>query len=385
MVRIAIIAIALGMVMMLVSIATGIGLQRKIREKIALFNGHIEISNFDNNLSQVSVKPITKYQEFYPNFATVPQVNHIQGVATKAGIIRTETDFEGVLVKGVGEDYKWKNFEEYIEQGRLPSYTEDLNSEIIISSYLANRLNFALNDKVVTYFLKKENKYNIRSFVVVGIYNSGYEDFDKTYLFTDIRHIQRLNKWKADEVGSFEVFIDDFKNINTLNAEVYENIPSSLDSTSIADKYSNIFQWLDLFDLNIAGIIGIMILIAGINMITAILVLILERTQLIGMLKAMGATNKSIRKIFMYNATYIILKGLLWGNIVGLSLLGLQYFFKVVKLNPTNYYVNSAPVYITLEHVLLLNLGTLLLCVIMLWLPSYIITKIAPVKAIKFQ
>ena len=204
-------------------------------------------------------------------------------------------------------------------------------------------------------------------------------------MFTDIRHIQRLNKWKPDEVGSFEVFIDDFKSINKLNADVYENIPSSLDSTSIADKFSNIFQWLDLFDLNIAGIIGIMILIAGINMITAILVLILERTQLIGMLKAMGSTNKSIRKIFMYNATYIILKGLFWGNVIGLSLLGLQYFFQLVKLNPSNYYVNSAPVYITFEHVFLLNLGTLLLCVIMLWLPSYIITKIAPVKAIKFQ
>lgn len=383
--RIAIIAIALGMVMMLISIATGIGLQRKIREKIALFNGHIEISNFDNNLSQVSVKPITKKQDFYPNFKDVPEVNHLQGVATKAGIIRTETDFEGVLVKGVGEDYKWQNIEEYIEQGRLPNYTDDINSEIIISDYLAKRLGFLLNDKVVTYFLKKDNKFNIRSFTVVGIYNSGYEEFDKLYLFTDIRHIQRLNKWKADEVGSFEVFIDDFKSINKLNADVYENIPSSLDSTSIADKFSNIFQWLDLFDLNIAGIIGIMILIAGINMITAILVLILERTQLIGMLKAMGSTNKSIRKIFMYNATYIILKGLFWGNVIGLSLLGLQYFFQLVKLNPSNYYVNSAPVYITFEHVFLLNLGTLLLCVIMLWLPSYIITKIAPVKAIKFQ
>lgn len=385
MVRIAIIAIALGMVMMLVSIATGIGLQRKIREKIALFNGHIEISNFDNNVSQVSVKPISNKQDFYPEFSDVPEVNYLQGVATKAGIIRTETDFEGVIVKGVGQDYNWQNIEEYITQGRLPNYKDELNSEILISEYLCKRLGFSLDQKVITYFLKDQNKFNIRSFKVVGIYNSGYEEFDKAYLFTDIRHIQRLSKWKADEVGSFEVFINDFKNIDKLNAKVYDNIPSSLDSTSISDKYSNIFQWLDLFDLNIAGIIGIMILIAGINMITAILVLILERTQLIGMLKAMGSTNKSIRKIFMYNATYIILKGLLWGNIIGLSLLALQYFFKVIELNPSNYYVNSAPVYITVQHVLLLNIGTLILCVIMLWLPSYIITKIAPVKAIKFQ
>ena len=384
-VKIAIIAIALGMVMMLVSIATGIGLQRKIREKIALFNGHIEISNFDNNVSQVSVKPIPKNQDFYPNFETVREVNHVQGVATKAGIIRTETDFEGVVVKGVGKDYKWENFDGYIKEGRLPNYNNDLNSEILISEYLAKRLGFSLNDKVVTYFLKNDTKFNIRSFKVVGIYNSGYEDFDKAYLFTDIRHIQRLSKWKDNEVGSFELFIDDFNNLDDSNIEVYENIPPSLDSNSIADKFGNIFQWLDLFDMNIAGIIGIMILIAGINMITAILVLILERTQLIGMLKAMGSTNKSIRKIFMYNATYIILKGLFWGNLFGLSLLAIQHYFKVVELNPSNYYVNSAPVYITLKHILMLNVGTLILCVIMLWLPSYIITKIAPVKAIKFQ
>ncbi len=373
------------MVMMLISIATGVGLQRKIREKIALFNGHIEISNFDNNLSQVSVKPINTQQSFYPDFKEVPDVNHIQGVATKAGIIRTETDFEGVIVKGVGIDYDWTNITEYIKEGRLPDYANKLNSEIIISEYLAKRLGFKLEDKVVTYFLKNEVKFNIRSFKIVGIYNSGYEDFDKAYLFTDIRHIQRLNKWKKDQVGSFEVFIDDFDNITTTNINVYDNIPSDLDSNSIVDKYANIFQWLDLFDLNIAGIIGIMILIAGINMITAILVLILERTQLIGMLKAMGSTNKSVRKIFMYNATYIILKGLFWGNVLGLVLLGAQYFFKIIKLNPSNYYVNYAPVYITLKHVIMLNLGTLILCVIMLWVPSYIITKIVPVKAIKFQ
>jgi len=360
-------------------------LQRKIREKIALFNGHIEISNFDNNLSQVSVKPISIKQDFYPNFKEVPQINHIQGVATKAGIIRTETDFEGIIVKGVSTDYNWTNIKEYLKEGRLPNYVDKLNSEILISEYLAKRLGFKLNDKVVTYFLKNEVKFNIRSFNIVGIYNSGYEDFDKTYLFSDIRHIQRLNKWKNDEVGSFEVFINDFKDIDTSNIEVYENIPPNLDSTSIVDKYANIFQWLDLFDMNIAGIIGIMILIAGINMITAILVLILERTQLIGMLKAMGSTNKSVRKIFMYNATYIILKGLFWGNLIGLVLLGVQYFFKPVTLNPTNYYVNYAPIYITFKHVLLLNIGTLFLCVIMLWIPSYIITKIVPVKAIKFQ
>ncbi|WP_010177407.1 ABC transporter permease [Aquimarina agarilytica] len=385
-VKIAIIAIALGIIMMLIAIATGVGLQRKIREKIALFNGHIEISNFDNNSSQVSIKPITTNQTFYPNFSEVPEVTHIQGVATKAGIVRTETDFEGVLVKGVGSDYKWDVFETYLEQGRLPNYNEKINEEVLISSYLANRLGYKLGDKVVTYFLKNDKaRTNLRSFVVTGIYNSGYEEFDKAFVIADVRHIQRLNKWKKDEVGAFEVFVTDFDAVNRINAAVYKNIPSNLDSTSISQKYGNIFQWLNMFDFNIAGIIGIMILVAGINMITAILVLILERTQLIGMLKAMGSSNVSIRKIFMYNATYIILKGLFWGNLIGLVLIGIQYFFKVITLNPSDYYVKYAPVHITIQQVLALNIGTLVLCVLVLWIPSYVITKIAPIKAIKFQ
>ncbi len=385
-VKIAIIAIALGIVMMLIAIATGVGLQRKIREKIALFNGHIEISNFDNNSSQVSIKPITTNQTFYPNFSEVPEVTHIQGIATKAGIVRTETDFEGVLVKGVGADYKWDVFETYLEQGRLPNYRGKINEEVIISSYLANRLGYKLGDKAVTYFLKNDKaRTNLRSFVVVGIYNSGYEEFDKAFVIADIRHIQRLNKWEKDEVGAFEVFVTDFDEVNQTNAAVYKSIPSNLDSTSISQKYGNIFQWLDMFDFNIAGIIGIMILVAGINMITAILVLILERTQLIGMLKAMGSSNVSIRKIFMYNATYIILKGLMLGNFIGLTLIGIQYFFKIITLNPTDYYVKYAPVYITIQQIFALNIGTLLLCVLVLWIPSYVITKIAPIKAIKFQ
>ena len=385
-VTIAIIAIALGIVMMLISIATGVGLQRKIREKIALFNGHIEISNFDNNQSQVSVKPISTQQNFYPNFKDAAEVTHIQSIAVKAGVVRTETDFEQVFVKGVGKDYQWDVFKTYIEEGQLPDFNNKLNNEIAISRFLANRMGYQLGNKVITYFLKNNGeRVNLRSFVITAIYNSGYEEFDKKIIFADIRHIQRLNKWKNDEVGSFEVFVNDFDNVKNLNAKIYKNIPSNLDSISVTEKFPGIFQWIKMFDFNIIGIIGIMVLVAGINMITAILVLILERTQLIGMLKAMGSNNLSIRKIFMYNATYIIIKGLFWGNVIGLSILAIQHYFKIVTLNPSDYYVKFAPVYITFQQIILLNIGTLILCVVMLWVPSYIITKIAPVKAIKFQ
>lgn len=379
-------AIALGMVMMLLSIATGIGLQRKIREKIALFNGHIQISNYDNNSSEVSLKPISKDQEFYPNFKGIPQVKHIQGVASKAGIIRTTTNFEGVVVKGVGADYDWSPFSEYIVAGKLPDFTsKSSSSEVLLSQYIANRLQLKVGDKVITYFLKNEIKYNLRAFTLVGIYNSGFEQFDKSIVFADIRHIQKMNKWSPNDVGTFELLINDFSKLEAVNNEVYSSIPPTLDSTTISQKFPALFQWIKMFDFNIAGIIGIMIIVAIINMITAILVLILERTQLIGMLKALGAANTTIRKVFLYNASYIILKGLLWGNVIGLGLIAIQHFFKIVTLDPTNYYVKNAPVFITLPQILMVNLGTLIICVLVLWIPSMIISRIAPVKAIKFN
>ncbi len=384
-IRIAIIAIALGMVMMLISIATGLGLQRKIREKITLFNGHIQISNFDNNQSEVSIKPISTKQDFYPKFTSMPEVVHIQATASKAGIIRTEKHSEGILVKGVGADYNWAPFEEFLVLGRLPNFKESLNNEILISQHIANRLELTIGDKAVTYLLKNEIKYNLRSFRIVGIYDSGFNQFDESLIFADIRHIQKTNKWKKDEIGAFEVFIDDFSKIDILNDAVYVNIPSELESTSIPQKYPNLFQWLKMFDFNIIGIIGIMVLVAIINMITAILVLILERTQLIGMLKALGSPNKTIQKVFLYNASYIILKGLVWGNIIGLGLIAIQHFLKIITLNPDHYYVKSAPVYITFSHIIMLNIGTLVICVLVLWIPSMIISRIAPIKAIKFQ
>ncbi|QED37679.1 ABC transporter permease [Antarcticibacterium arcticum] len=386
-IKIAISAIAIGVIMMLVSFATGIGLQVKIREKIAAFNGHIIIDNYDNNSSQVSLIPVSKNQEFYPQFSTVSGINHVQAVATKAGIIRTETDFEGVIVKGVGGDFKWENFEDFLVEGSLPDYSQNLTEEILISRYIANRMGFKVGDKAITYFLREDVNRNplLRAFLIKGIYDSGFQEFDELYLIADIRHIQRLNNWEQDQVGSFEVFIDDFKKLDQKGVEVYDNTPSLLDSRTIKQKYYAIFEWLSLFDFNIALIIGIMILVAGINMITALLVLILERTQMIGILKALGGGNWSIRKIFLYNASYLIILGLFWGNLIGLGLLFLQKYFKLFPLNPETYYVTEVPVYIGWEYILGVNLGTLILCVLMLLIPSVIITRISPVKAMKFD
>ena len=386
-IKIAIVSIIIGFVTMIISIATGVGLQKKIHEKVSAFNGDIIISKFEDNYSNDAQNTISRNQDFYPNFKNVEGIKHVQAIASKGGIIRTATDFEGIVIKGVGADYDWNFFQDVLVEGELPDYTSELNQEILISEYIANRLNLKVGDKATTYFLRKDSSKPPRSrgFVVSGIYNSGFEEFDDKFVIADIRHIQKLNKWTEDEVGSFEVFVDDFNEIDLKGNEVYNNIDSLLDTQTVKDKYYSIFRWLELFDFNIALIIGIMILVAGINMITALLVLILERTQMIGILKALGSEDKSVRKIFLYNAMYLIGVGLFWGNIIGIGLLMLQKYFKLIQLDPAIYYVMEAPVYISFGYVFLLNIGTLILCLLMLLIPSFIISKISPVKAIRFE
>jgi len=386
-IKIAITAIAIGIIMMLITIATGVGLERKIKEKVSAFNGDIILSNYDTNFSSDSQIPISREQDFYPNFTSVEEIKHIQVTASKGGIIRTATDFEGVVVKGVSDDYNWQYFEEFLVEGRLPDYTAKLNEDILISSFLANRLNLKLNDKVITYFLRDDSKKPPRSrgFNIVGIYNSGFQQFDEQFVISDIRHIQRLNKWKENEIGSFELFIDDFSEIDVIGNKVYEETGSLIDVQTIKDKYYSIFEWTELFDFNIALIIGIMILVAGINMITALLVLILERTQMIGILKALGASDWNVRKVFLYNAMYLIVVGLFWGNLIGLGILFAQKYLKLFPLNPSSYYVSEAPVYIDLGYILILNVGTFIMCLLMLLIPSFIISKISPVKAIRYE
>ena len=375
------------MIMMIVSVATGIGLQQKIREKVSAFNGHIIISNYDNNQSEVTLVPISIKQNFYPKFTSVPDVSHVQAIASKAGIIRTETAFEGIILKGVGADYQWSNIKEYIVSGRLPDFSKGINQEVVISQFLANRLNLKVGDSFNTFFIKENQNQlpNIRRFKVTGIFNSGFQEFDATYIIGDIRHIQRINKWTPNQVGAFEVFVNDFDKIKPIGEEVYQQTASTLDTKTIIEKYSYIFEWLKLFDFNIIVILAIMIIVATINMVVALLVLILERTQMIGILKALGASNWSVRKIFLYNAFYLIVRGLFWGNLIGISLLLIQQYFGIIKLNPENYYVNQAPIYLNWGYIVLLNLLTVTVCSIVLLIPSYIITKISPVKAIRFD
>lgn len=386
-IKIAISAIAIGVVMMFIAIATGFGLQEKIREKIAAFNGHIVINNFTNNQATITQNPVSTQQEFYPSFTSIPEIEHIQKVATKYGIIRTETDFEGIVVKGVDEQYRWEYLEEFLVDGVLPVFDESISREVLISDYLATRLGFKTGDKLIVYFLREDQDRLPRSvgLTISGIFDSGFKEFDETYIIADLKQIQRLNNWSANEIGQFELFVEDFNDIQEVGYKVYEEVDSFLNASTIVELYPSIFEWLKMFDFNIILIIGIMILVAGINMMTALLVLILERTQMIGILKALGSSDWSIRKIFLYNAGYLIFKGLFWGNLIGIGLLLIQKYFKIIQLNPETYYVSEAPIYLSLDYILMINFGTLLLCLLMLLIPSVIIVKISPVKAMKFE
>ncbi|CAA0194024.1 Putative lipoprotein-releasing system transmembrane protein [Tenacibaculum maritimum] len=384
-IKIAITAIALGIIIMLIAIATAAGLQHKIRDKMSGFKGHIQITNYDNNNSDISTVPISKYQDFYPNFKNTKGVRNVQVFANKGGVIRTPKDFEGVIFKGVSGDYDWSFFKEYLVEGRLPNFQLNRNKEIIVSRSLANRLSLKVKDTIQVWFdSKTKAKFKLRKPIIVGIYNTGFEQFDKNIVIGDIREVQKINKWAENEVGGFEVLLNNFDDVVQKGDEIYGSIGATLNSMTIIDNNPAIFEWIELFDNNVWFIIGIMILIAGINMITALLVLILERVQMIGILKALGSSNWSIRKIFLYNASSLILKGLFWGNIIGLSILLIQKYFKVISLNPATYYVTTVPIHINILAILLLNVGTLILCYLMLVIPSYIITKIHPSKSIRF-
>ncbi|MCH7523700.1 MAG: ABC transporter permease [Bacteroidetes bacterium] len=387
-IKIGIAAIAIGIIVMMIAIATGIGLQQKIRDKAVAFNGHITISKFVNTASDESKNPISINQEFYPELSTVEGITHIQAVATKFGIIRTETDFEGMVFKGVGQDYSWTYFEEFLIDGKLPGFSDKTNNDVLISQYLSNRLNFKVGDSFEMFFMKEDlNKLPfIRKFNIVGIYNSGFQELDKTYLLGDIKHVQRLNKWRPDQIGNFEIFIDDYSQLEAKRDEIDFYKTPTLNTQTVVEKYATIFEWIGIFDKNVYGIIGIMILVAGFNMITALLVLILERTQMIGILKALGSNNWSIQKLFLYNASYLIVLGLFWGNLIGLTLLFVQDYFQILEFpNPKDYYMKTVPIYFNFGYIVALNIGTFLLCLIILLVPSFVITKITPIKAIRFE
>jgi lipoprotein-releasing system permease protein len=385
-VSIAIAAVAISIVMMVISVAVGLGLKQKIQQNISSFSGHIIIDKFNTNVNENSTTPIAKQQEFYPKFNN-PDIKHIQIVAHKQGIARTENAFDGIILKGVGKDFDWDNFKPFITKGRTIKIEKNTNNEVIISEYLANRLQVKIGENFNSFFLKLEpnQQPNRRNFKIVGLYKTNYPEFDHAIVLSDIAHIQRMNKWGKDSIGHFEIFVKDFDKMKQTTQQIYNKLPLKMNAISIEEKHQALFDWLKLFDVNILLIIVLMILASSINMIVALLVYIMEKTQTIGILKAMGATNWSIRKIFLFHAIHIIVKGLTIGNIIAFSIILLQKYGNIITLNPDNYFVEKVPFYLNFWVILGINFGTVVVAILALIIPTYIISKITPIKAIKFD
>jgi lipoprotein-releasing system permease protein len=383
-IRIAIISVVIGLAVMIVSVAIVTGFQNQIREKIIGFGSHIQIAKFDSNNS-FEFEPIDKNQAFYHRLQNTKGIKHIQVFATKAGIIKTKEQIQGVVFKGVGSDFDWSFFKDKMVSGKLFSTSDSMpGNDVIISKNLADLLKIKVGDPLRMYFII-ENQARARRFTVSGIYNTDLAEFDLKFIFGDIRQIQKLNGWNANQVSGFDVYINDFKDLDKMGKIVYKAVGYDLNAKTIRDLYPQLFDWLDLQDMNVIIILVLMVLVSGMAMISTLLILILERTNMIGVLKALGSRNISIRRIFLYNAAYIIGKGLLYGNMVGISICLLQKYFSIVSLPQESYFMSVVPINLDLIQILLLNVGTLAICTLMLLLPSFIVTRITPVKAIRFD
>ena len=388
-VRIATIGIAVGLAVMIVAVAVVIGFKNEILNKTIGFGGHIQITNFDSN-NTFELRPIQMEDEMMDKILQIENVRHIQRFATKPGIIKTDTDFQGIILKGVGDDFDWDFFNSNLIEGELLNTGDSLQNYVIISKALCNLLELKLGDSFFTYFFQEQIR--VRKFTIKGIYSTNSGEHDKLFVLTDIRHIQRLNNWNENSFGGLEVLINNFKDIDQIGDRVYETTANRFNergeayyTRTIKEINPQIFQWLSLLDTNVWVILILMLAVAGFNMISGLLILILERTNMIGVLKALGASNWSIRKVFLYHSFFLIGKGMLWGNAIGLTLCAIQYFTNIIPLAPDAYYVSSVPVEINLLYIVLLNVGALIASLLMMIGPSYLITKILPAKTIKYE
>ena len=389
-IKICIFGISLGLAVMIVSVAIVVGFKHEIRKKIIGFGSHIQIVNYDLNTS-FETSPISGNQHFYPSLDSIKGIKHIQVFATKPGIIKTKADIQGAIVKGVGSDFDWSFFNENLIDGNSFTVNDSAKTnEVLISKYLSLLLKLNVGDRFIMYFIDKRPRP--RSFVVSGIYETSLEEFDRQFILADIGHIKKLNNWEDDQISGFEVLIDNYNDIDYMTY-VVRNIAGStfneegqkLQVINIKEKYPQIFDWLNLIDKNVWIILGLMLTVAAFNMISGLLILILDRTNMIGILKAIGTGNKSIKNIFLYQSAFLMVKALFWGNIIGLGICWIQDYFKLLKLDQTSYFIDYAPINFNLFHIIILNIGTLVITMLILLLPSVIISNINPVKTIRFN
>ncbi len=389
-IRIAISGIAVGLAVMIIAVAVVIGFKNQIRDKVIGFGSHIQISNFDSNVTY-ETKPIAFSDSLIAAINEKPGVMSTARMATKPAVIKTDSAFQAVVMKGVGAEYDWRFFAKNMVEGDTLSLSDSLRSnDILISTTIANQLELELGDSFVAYFI--QDGARARKFSIKGIYQTDFVDYDQIFIVGDISHVQRLNDWKPDQVSGLEIMVDDYGQLDNVSDDIFYTLQGKADAygdqyyvRSITELNPQIFSWLELLDLNVWVILILMSLVAAFTMISGLLIIILERTSMIGILKAMGYSNWEIRKVFLYVSAFITLKGLFWGNIIGLGFCLLQMYFKPLALDPSMYYLDSVPIELNLLYVVLLNLSAGLISLLVLIGPSYVISKISPAKSIKFE
>ncbi len=386
-VRIAIIGIALGLAVMLLSIAVIVGFKREVRNQIIGFGSHIQIMSY-NNYNSLNSEPITLTPQLDSLLQSTPNITDIQHIATQPGIIHTEKAFQGILLKGIDSTYNWDFFSKNLIEGSIPHSSFLTPNSSLISSSIARTMNLRIGDSFVVYIVT--DGLRARKFTVAGIYQTTFADYDKLYILTDINQIQRLNHWADNQYSSLEILVNDYSRLNQTSSDLFNKIITYSHNTNILYRVETIesltpqiFDWLAMLDMNAVVIIILMLAVSGFCVISGLLILILERSATIGLLKSLGANNWTIRRIFLTQSAYLISRGMLWGNIIGLLIIAIQYFTHIIPLDPTSYYVDHVPVYLSFSAWLLINIGLAIASILMLVGPSYFVTRISPAEAMR--
>jgi lipoprotein-releasing system permease protein len=382
--------VALGLAVMLLTIAVSFGFKHEVREKAVGFSAHLHISNYES-AQEYEALPVAADTALLHTLRSMRGVEHVQRYVTKPGVFRTDDNFMGYVLKGVGEDYDLSFYAQYLREGVLPQFSDSVASgEVLISRVIADKLQLGVGDRVDSYFL--QGTMRARRYTIAGIYETGFSDYDRLFVITDLKAVQTLNRWEADQVAGIEVQLSDFGKVEDMSWELSTILDRTEDKygeeylvQSVTDINPGLFAWLDVLDMNVWLILALMIGVAAFTMISGLLILIIERTQFIGILKALGASDASVRKAFLYLAMLIIGKGMLWGNIVGLGLCAIQKLTHVIPLDPANYYLDCVPIEFNWIFIIAVNVAMFVLSVLVLIVPSHMISRIYPTKAMRFE
>jgi lipoprotein-releasing system permease protein len=391
-VHVAVISIALGLVVMILAIAIVVGFKKEVRNKMIGFGSHIQITNFDSN-SYYEMNPIAISDTILNFLQIFPTITHVQRFITKPGLIKTLEDSQGVVFKGIDENYNWDFFKQNLLEGEILSIRPDSTlTDVLISKKIADKLDLKMGDSFQTFFVRQDDNASQRKFTIAGVYQTNFSDYDKLFILADIKQIRRINQWDNDMVSGLELRVKNYGQLDLTAEALYFDMQSHTDrlgnvfyTRSVKQLNPMLFAWLDVLDINVVLILVLMFLVAGFSMISGLLIIILERANMIGTLKALGENNSNIRKIFLYVCAFLIGKGLFWGNLIGLSVCFIQKYTGILKLDPETYYLSEVPIEINWISIFLINLGTLFITLLLLIVPSYLVANISPAKTIRFE